>query len=85
MYFAWAVLGEFNQFIEWREVSVAGVSGWTSIKLIATMEHLFVEHKFLAIIWLIFLVFLYLYQLLYCLALFGMMCMRRKFQEVIHS
>ena len=85
LYLCWTVLGEFGKYMEWKEVSVVGVSGWQSIKMIAMGEHLFVEGKYIAIIWLIFLVFLYLYQLLYCLALFGMMCMRRKFQEIIQS
>ncbi len=85
MYLVWAVLHEFNQFFEWSEISVSSVSSLRAMKLIATLEYLFVERKFVAMAWLSFLVFLFLYQLLYCLALVGMMCMRRKFQEVIHS
>jgi len=73
------------EFLHWKSIEVGSISSFTFVRLLNLIENLIEEKNFVATAWLVFLSFLFLYQVFYCLALVGMMAMRRTYQQIIQS
>lgn len=73
------------EFLHWKSIEIGSISSFTFVRFLNLIENFIEEKNFVATAWLIFLLFLFLYQVFYCLSLIGMMAMRRTYQQVIHS
>ena len=80
LYLVSTLMTEFHEFMLYSYVSLVKLSGFVPVKLAAEMKLLYQDEKYVSLIWLILLIFLFLYQALYCFALSLMMCLRRKYQ-----
>jgi len=71
--------------LSWKSIEIGSISTYNFIRFLNLIENLIEEKKFIAVAWLVFMVFLFLYQVFYCLSLVGMMAMRRTYQQITNS